>query len=430
MAENEGMEGKDLAQKEKKDFENKLLEVIENLKNGHTTISTEGLEVTNFGGQFILKMRGINFGIVSEEGKFSYNKANFIKLKQTLQEEGVTLEQLGLPDLEQSIDQEEKEQKEEQEQENEENNEGEEIEEEEKDDEKPDLEEEKKEEKDEKKEEIAKQYGINSSQVIHISKNKKITDKNFGQIAEWTRNYEDIYIVPGEDEYSRKFIGVSDGKQQEIEEAQKQIGGKSPDITVKRIDGEQITQVKPISMYELDDKTAIAIVKDQYGRPEALYCRQEGGDKKTFWGSIIPEADGKNVMQQGPETREFIDYKNNSNNDLAKKADALSRQQDLEQRGAPSKKEGVQVKEIEGSAEQNRKLNIEDIVKELMSRDGVVDKLTVPPNYYENKAEKVLYIMENEENITYEEAVEKARGKGTREEGGRTPGETRNKREE
>ena len=41
-----------------------------------------------------------------------------------------------------------------------------------------------------------------------------------------------------------------------------------------------------------------------------------------------------------------------------------------------------------------------------MRRDGIIDKSTMPPGYYENKAEKVLQLIENNKDIIYEQAVE------------------------
>lgn len=426
MAENESME---VANEEKKEFEERILEAIKNLEIGQTTISVEGLEVSNYGEQCTVKLRGITFGIIDKEGIFNYNKENFKQIKETLKDEGVTLEDLGLPDLEQSIDQEEKENKEQEGKGNQikTEDEGEELDE-EKDDDKPELEDES---GDLEKEELAKEYNVNSRQVVHFAKDKRVTEHERLQgLVQWADGYDDVYAVPGEDYYSYKFIGIKNGEREEIEDRNEQVGGKNPDVTVKRIDGEKITEVKPLSVYQVNSQEVIAMVKNEHGEPEALYCRQEGGDKKTFWGTIIPEESGKNVRQQSPEVRELIDRRNNSGTDLSKKADALSRQAALEERGLPSQQEGVQVKEIEGNYEQNRTLNIEDIAEDLMKRDGIVDRATVPPGYYENKADKVLKIMESDQNITYENAVEQVENQGEREQGGRTPGEPRDKRGE
>jgi len=416
MAENETMEGKDLAVEQKRTFQEKVLEQIENLKNGESKIVIGELEATKIGDQAILKIRGKAIAIARKE-KIEYNLANFETLKKELAEEGQTLDDLGLPDLQDEIDKIQKQNSERELQEKEEQVEPEEndeqIDEEEKDDKKPELE-------DKKKEEIAKKYNLNASQVIHIAKDEKITeDERFHGLVNWAKDREDVYVIPGEDSYTYKFIGEQDGKQEEIEAGtNKVVGGKNPDVTVKRIDGEKITEVKPLAMYEIDSETSIAIVKNEHGEPEALYCRQQEGDEKAYWGNVIPEASGKNVLQQEPEEREFMDHKYNSGIDLADKADALTRQEELEKRGLPTNKEGVQVEEIEGNHEQNIALNIEEIEEDLMKRDGIVDRNTMPPGYYENKAQKVLNLMEQNKNITYEQAVEEIENQGQREPGG------------
>lgn len=424
MAENEGMEGKDLAAEQKKEFKQIVLEQIAKLKNGESQIVVGELEATKIGDQAILKVRGKSIAIV-RGNTIEYNLANFEDLKKELAEDGQTLDDLGLPDLQAEIDKIQKqtsarEQQNQEEQKAQEEND-EDVVDEEKDDNKPKLE-----DKDEKKEEIAKKYNINASQVIHIAKDEKITeDERFQGLVKWAEDRDDVYVVPGEDPYTYKFIGSTDGQEEEIEAGNnKVIGGKNPDVTVKRIDGEKITEIKPLAMYEIDSETSIAIVKNEHGEPEALYCRQEAGKEKAYWGSVIPEASGKNVLQQEPEVREFMDHKYNSGLDLDKKSNALERQEELEKRGLPTDKEGVQVEEIEGSHEQNIALNIEKIAEDLMKKDGIVDRATMPPGYYENKAQKVLNLMQENENITYEQAVEQVENQGQREQGGRTQGET------
>lgn len=109
MAENESKEGKNLALDQKKEFEARILKAIEDLKTGQTTISTEGIEVTNYdGSMYTIKLKGIIFCTIDEKGEFSYKPNNFKQLKKVLDEEEITLEELGLPDLEQAIDLEEK----------------------------------------------------------------------------------------------------------------------------------------------------------------------------------------------------------------------------------------------------------------------------------------------------------------------------------
>lgn len=108
--------------------------------------------------------------------------------------------------------------------------------------------------------------------------------------------------------------------------------------------------------------------------------------------------------------------KNTSGMDLSKKENELDKAQDLNDRGVPSKEEGVQVYEIDGNARQNAATRKEEVVNDLMRRDGIVDKLTVPPGFYENKADKVLALLEQNKDMQYEEAIEKVENSGQRDE--------------
>ena len=278
------------------------------------------------------------------------------------------------------------------------------------------------------KEKIAKKYNLNTNQIIHVDmNNEKITeDETFARLVKWADGKEEIYVIPGKDEYTWETIGRKKGEEEftKIEGANKQIYGKNPNITIQRIDDEKITKIKPLAMYEIDSDTAIAIVKNEYGEPEQLYCRKQEGEQK-YWGTVIPEVSKKNVTQLDFDTRSFMSSKNTSEMDLIKKEKELKKAQNLEERGVPSKEEGVQVYEIEGNRRQNMELVKEEVVKDLMKRDGIADRLTVPPGYYENKAEKVLKRLKQNQDINYEQAVEQIEKEGERESGGRTPGETR-----
>lgn len=334
MAENDAMEGKDLALKEKKEFEERILEVIQDLKEGQTTISIEGLEVSNNKGTYEIKLKGICFGLVSKDGEFTYNKENFKQVKKALGEEGVTLEDLDLPDIEQWIDEGEK-------QENDQ-----EIDESEKDekdlsDDMEEKEEEPKEEKteDEAKNEIARRYRVSPNQVVHIAtgaRSKRVTDKDYFQgIAKWAEKYDDIFILPGKDEYSWETIGVDkEGKEEVINNRQQE--GKNPDVTIKmeneNSSNEEIEEVRPLAMYKIDNRTSYAIIRDNAGKTQAVLCRQEEGKGKEYWGQVIPEAQGKNVREASVESREAISPEHYSAYDLAKRGKAYEDAKSLEER--------------------------------------------------------------------------------------------------
>ena len=159
----------------------------------------------------------------------------------------------------------------------------------------------------------------------------------------------------------------------------------------------------------------MAVVKNEWGEPETLYCRKQEG-KQKYWGTVVPELSNKNVRQLGFDERSFMSEKNTSGMDLSKKENELDKAQDLNDRGVPSKEEGVQVYEIDGNARQNAATRKEEVVNDLMRRDGIVDKLTVPPGFYENKADKVLALLEQNKDMQYEEAIEKVENSGQRDE--------------
>ncbi len=423
MAENDAMEGKDLAIKEKQEFEEQIMESIKDLKMGQTTMTIGGIQISRTIGGYTMSLKEIDFGIIDVEGNFKYNKKNFAEIKKALEEEGITLEELGLPDIEQWVDEKEQEEQEveREEQQKDEKELSDDLE------EKEDNEEQESEDKN--KEEFARKHNVKSSQVVHISMDRRITDKDdFTGLVKWSKGYKDIYVLPGKDEYSWETIGINkDGEEEIIQNNQPE--GKNPDVTIKRVDGDKITEVRPIAIYQIDDKQSYAVVRDSSGKPEMLYCRQEEGDGKAFWGIGIPEADTKNVREKSVEGREFMDSRNNSGYDLSKKGKELEIGKDLEERGIPSKNgDGVQPEEIDGTSKQNRQMRKEEIIEDLLKRDGIIDRAKAMPGFYENKAEKVLSLMENNDKITYEEAVAKVENSG-RSQDGRTPDQGPRKRD-
>lgn len=112
----EGNVGKDFALNEQKKSEKLTLETIKNLKiRPGKTIVIGGMEITNFGGQSTIKIEGIDivFGILDEDGKFTFNRENFEDARKALEEKGLNLKELGLPDIKQWIDLEEQQEREE-----------------------------------------------------------------------------------------------------------------------------------------------------------------------------------------------------------------------------------------------------------------------------------------------------------------------------
>lgn len=404
-------------------FEQKVIEALEIaekqeqdksvISNGRMSFEIEIQKVDN-------KLEIHAFGekiLTLEKGEFNYSIEGLKNIQEKLEKNSdYNYKQFGLPDIE-YLEELEKQKKEKDEPQKDEKDLSEDMEEKEEEEEEPEQEK----TEDEAKEEFARRHNVSGNQVIHIS-NRKITEYDkFKDLAKWAKEYDDIYVLPGKDEYSWETIGINKNGEEETIES-KQQKGRNPDVTIKRVDGEEITEVRPIAMYEIDSRQSYAIVRDSAGKTEMLYCRQQEGDGKAYWGIEVPEAEGKNVLQKSKEERDFMDSRNNSSHDLSRKAEELEKGVSLEKRGIPSKKgKGVQVEEIQGTANQNRMMRKEDIIDDLLKRDGIIDRAKAMPGLYEHKAEKVLRLMESDKDITYEQAVERVEKSG-REQGGRTPG--------
>lgn len=448
MAENEGMEGKNFAKEEqvKAKFEEILIQIINEMEHDEATVTIEGtninINVKKEKKIHQISLCGKQIATVDENNEFLYDIEKLEDVKKLL-ENGkrpvAKYEDLGLPDIEYLKELEKEKQKEDGEQEKE-NPDDEEKDENEKDEEeKPDLEDDK-----EDREEIAEEYNVSSKDVIHIKRDDpdKVTEhENFASAAKFDKKYKDIYMIRGKDPYSWKTIGKDkDGKKEEIKNEQnRQIDGKNPDITIKKVSGEKIEEIKPLAVYKIDSLTAYAVTRDEHGQTELVYCRQEAGDKKNYWGIKVPEAERKNTIQESADAREFLDRRNNSSQDLADKAEAFEKADDLDKRGVPSKEKGVQTYEIEGNERQNREVAKEEIKEDLYERLGIKEKMKgAMPGYLDyiekkldQKAERIMQLLEDDDSITYEEAVSRVEKEfGEKEPGGKTPDEGTRKRAE
>ena len=448
MAENEGMEGKNFAKEEqvKAKFEEILIQIINEMEHDEATVTIEGtninINVKKEKKIHQISLCGKQIATVDENNEFLYDIEKLEDVKKLL-ENGkrpvAKYEDLGLPDIEYLKELEKEKQKEDGEQEKENQDDEEKNENEKGKEEKPDLEDDK-----EDREEIAEEYNVSSKDVIHIKRDDpdKVTEhENFASAAKFDKKYKDIYMLREKDPYTWKAIGKDkDRKKEEIENEQnKQTGGRNPDITIKKVSGEKIEEIKPLAIFKIDSQTAYAVAIDEHGQSEFLYCRQQAGDKKNYWGIKVPEAERKNTIQESADAREFLDRRNNSSQDLADKAEAFEKADDLDKRGVPSKEKGVQTYEIEGNERQNREVAKEEIKEDLYERLGIKEKMKgAMPGYLDyiekkldQKAERIMQLLEDDDSITYEEAVSRVEKEfGEKEPGGKTPDEGTRKRAE
>ena len=124
---------------------------------------------------------------------------------------------------------------------------------------------------------------------------------------------------------------------------------------------------------------------------------------------------------------------------MSGKAKAFEKADDLDKRGVPSKEKGVQTYEIEGNERQNREVAKEEIKEDLYERLGIKEKMKgAMPGYLDyiekkldQKAERIMQLLEEDDSITYEEAVSRVEKEfGGKEPGGKTPDEGTRKKAE
>ena len=291
------------------------------------------------------------------------------------------------------------------------------------------------EKEDSEKEAIAKQYNVSSKDVVHIStQGKKLTEnESFSDLVKWAEGRKDVYVIADKKGNIQTVLSKNSNNEfEEVKQEMQHVHGNTPSVDIHLIGNDRIKTVKPLQIYQIDSKQAFATIRNNWGELETIYCRKEAGKEEYFGEKVPEEKSGKNQRQLGFDERSMMDSKNSSSSDLSKKHDELKKAMDYEEREVPTSEKGVQVDEINGNARQNRETVIAEIVEDLMKRDGVIDKLTVPPNYYENKAEKILRAMDENPDLKYERAVKdvEEQQKGDRDEGGRQPGEKNNRRGE
>ena len=131
---------------------------------------------------------------------------------------------------------------------------------------------------DTKREEIAKKYKVNAKQVVRLNiKDEKINeDDTFQRAVEYAKGYEEICVIPGKDIYSWKILGRKKGEKEfdEIEQANKQVHGKNPDVTIKTIQNDKIVEQKPLATYDIDGKKYYGSSKKRVGRTRNIILQK------------------------------------------------------------------------------------------------------------------------------------------------------------
>lgn len=417
MAENDAMEGKDLAIKEKKEFEERVLEAIQELKEGQTTISTEGLEITNSKDNYIIKLKGIPFGLISKDGKFTYNKENFKQVKKALEEEGITLEELGLPDVEEWIDEKEKQ---------------------EKDIERKLVDKEREVEKDDKKEEEKgdKENGDEEepdlSDTMHKKSNWIKLDLNVEVVK--GRTLKDIlgckeseaYIAPGKDSYDYSIVEGNEESGFKVLDTLERTEGRAP--------SQEIMSIESNGEMDINSKQSLTMLKCKGRNDEGFTISKLGNGneqvrieywrkayKDMYMSSVVPQEKADRGMgKPNQETKELMSKKYHSRKELSNKMDMHEEitgeinKQNLPDNINPAS-DGIQIEELDRKNFREKLIN--KIVEDEM---GTGSQMPGRENYIRQKAEKMADKILDEDK-DYEVAKKEAFGE--KEQGGRTPDE-------
>lgn len=304
MAINESNDGQDLAVEIKKEFEKKIKEVIEELKEGETTISQEGIQLASTKGQYIMSVRGIPVAIIAKTGKdsyeFNYNLNNIQELEEVLKqnEEEFKL----LPQLKQIAELGKQEKQKEQERaddardtlENDEAN---------------DESKEEKEEPDKDKEEPEQEEGRTrdvkmDSTAMEIRGDKKIDKNNtFGKKIQslypgLIEGDEKFFVKPDEnDRYNfRLYAMKKDGTVVELPTDTRSEGknAREEQVLVYNKDGTKLEQKQPLQIMMINKDFGITVFGEGDRYREVTTLSRSGGDE--YNGHVLCRNGATNEM--------------------------------------------------------------------------------------------------------------------------------------
>lgn len=358
MAENDALKD-NLAFEQKKKFEDEIKETIKELKTGETT-TIGGMEITNYGGQATIKLEGIDitFGIVDKDGNFTYNRENFVEVKKVLEEEGITLEELGLPDIEEWIDLED--------QQREENTGAERGESKEKGgEEKPKIEEpeEEKQKDDEEKKLVKKEYPKKDSSWIEIKSDRETDEmRTFSTMLKkeypnHMQGAERFFIAPNPKDANDYNLYVADARGNVINEIPlEHTEGKNPmdeDILTYGKDGNDAKSKQAVQILKIGNSVngAMLVITGgtRTGTQVHIGNRSRGDDYNAH--TISSSLSQKEIMDANESVRKGTSSSYGEREQGTRERKYYETLQKLEKQGVPDgnnpAKDGISTEEIE-----------------------------------------------------------------------------------
>lgn len=372
MEENEGMDGKNLAQDKKNEFEIEVEKEIANLRAGEQS-TMQGLGLTKWNNtQAGLTLYGVPIALI-QDGKFEYNVNGLKQTKALLLEQGLDFEKIGFPELEEKLQEltAEKEklqqQTEREEEKNEETN---------RDDnnKKPEKEDDKETEEGEMKRDSSWIEIRNDREIDEMRTFEGAVKKEHPEVG----NIERTFIVPSKNDgnswnlcvqtkggkYKKIQLDMAEGRNQTQEQA-----------TVTKNDGTDSTKKVPIQILKINSRSMIMIYNG--GRTNTEVHIGVRTDADNYKSSQISSARSQNnLLDPNEDVKEQISSTTASQRegDIREKAYAVMinlEKQDVPEEIDPSKDgKGIEAKEME-EFPTALATNLKDGLKEMLYNRGI-----------------------------------------------------------
>lgn len=432
MAENESFEGKsyEYYKQQTEMFEQMIIQAINSREEGQEELVLQKgyiqMQVKKVNGVYKLNLLGEEIATINEKGSFSYNVRGLKNIREMVEDQDiVNYNDLGLPDIE-YLEYLEKEKIKEEEVEEREKGQG----------KKEDGEEEKQEEnndeeKDDKEQAEEEKPKLNSKgpNWIKLDLSREVVHNTpLRNLIPNCEKYEEVYIVPGKDQYSYTIQGGSKETGYDVIEELEPTEGRNPTqkmISIQSKGEMEIESKQSLVMFKIRGREdeGFSITEAQPGNEQIRmeYWRKAYND--MYISTTVPQAHAdRGVEMPSPEVKYLMAKNQTSRLEMERVFDTHADIEELKQQDVPGEvdpsSDGIELEELD--REVLKEKMYEDILRELQEEKG-----NQIPGFLESKAKAIVdKVLDDGENyeIAKEEAFEDERAPG----GGREPGKRRN----
>lgn len=433
MEENEGMNEKDLAiaEKKKQEFENMIRDTINNKKEGQSEIVLQNglitMKIVQTKKGYKLNLLNKDIAIINKDSTFEYNIQELEEVKKSLENQKrpiANYKDLGLPDIEYLKELEKEKVKEENESDNEKDKKAA-NKEEEKTEEQKNEEEKEEPEKDEEKPEL----NSKKSNWIKLDLSREVVENTpLRNLIPNCEKYEEVYIVPGKDQYSYTIQGGNKENGYELLSELEPTEGKNPNQKIISLDGngeKRVENKQALAMFKIKGREdeGFSITEAQPGNEQIRmeYWRKAYGD--MYISTTVPQAHAdRGIDKPTPEVKYLMSKDYTSRLEMERIFKTHEDIEDLQKQDVPDEAnpaaDGIELEELDRDTFKAKMY--ENVLRELREENG-----NQQPGFLETKAR---YIVDKivDEGVNYNQAKEQAFHNG-REKGGPTPDQKRNR---